>query len=137
MDERIAISIPHQAGCGSSALSRFTVGESVKQINDVFPHWFNNNFKLFNDDTSRIPFDQHALVSLCAPRPVLFSNAVDDEWANPYGQFEILQAADPVYRWLGVDGLNTNKVPALGELSKGMLGYFICNGNHSMDSTDW
>src|SRR5712675_494652 len=33
-DERAAMAIPLQAGCGGTAPSRGTVGESVKQIND-------------------------------------------------------------------------------------------------------
>jgi hypothetical protein len=40
-DERIAIAFPHQAGCGGSAPSRGKTGESVKAINEHFPHWFN------------------------------------------------------------------------------------------------
>src|SRR6266545_4117179 len=44
-DDRIALAIPLQAGCGGTAPSRGTVGESVKQINDRFPHWFNAEFK--------------------------------------------------------------------------------------------
>ena len=89
-DERIALVIPHQAGCGGSAPSRGKVGESVKQINNGFPHWFNGAFKEFNDQPDRLPFDQNCLVALVAPRPVLFSNAVEDTWANPEGQFEVL-----------------------------------------------
>src|SRR6185436_19990723 len=104
-DERIALAIPHQAGCGGTAPSRGKVGESVKRINDAFPHWFNAEFKKFNEQPERTPFDQHSLIALCAPRPVLLSNAVEDTWANPAGQFEMLQAADPVYRLLGTDGL--------------------------------
>ena len=94
-DERIALAIPHQAGCGGTAPSRGAVGESVKRINTSFPHWFCGNFKLFNEDPTKLPFDQNCLVALCAPRPVLFLNAVEDSWANPDGQFEVLQAADP------------------------------------------
>ena len=116
-DERIALAIPHQAGCGGSAPSRARIAigkpfntldtprtkppETVADINDAFPHWFNGNYKLFNDAPERLPFDQHCLVALCAPRPVLFTNAQEDEWANPDGQFEVLKAADPVYRFLG------------------------------------
>ena len=99
-DERIALAIPHQAGCGGTAPSRGKVGESVKRINTSFPHWFDGTFKEFNDQPERLPFDQNCLVALVAPRPVLFSNAVEDTWANPDGQFEVLQAADPVYRLL-------------------------------------
>ena len=59
MDDRFAMAIPHQAGCGGTAPSRGKVGESVKQINDRFPHWFNAEFKKFNDAPEKLPFDQH------------------------------------------------------------------------------
>ena len=63
-DERIALAIPHQAGCGGSAPSRARIAigkpyntldtpqtkppETVANINDKFPHWFNARFKEFN-----------------------------------------------------------------------------------------
>lgn len=137
LDERIALAIPHQAGCGGTAPSRGQVGESVKQINDRFPHWFNDTFPEFNERVDRLPFDQHALVALCAPRPVLFSNAVEDQWANPNGQFEVLAAASPVYEFLGVEGLGAKSVPATGQLLNSRLGYFIRPGRHSMTTEDW
>lgn len=137
MDERIALAIPLQAGCGGTAPSRGKIGESVKQINDHFPHWFCDTFKEFNEQVDRLPFDQHSLVALVAPRPVLFANAVEDEWANPAGQFEVLKAADPVYRFLGVEGLGTNEPPPTGKLVGGRLGYFIRPGKHSMTLDDW
>lgn len=137
MDERIALSIPHQAGCGGTAPSRGTVGESVQRINTAFPHWFNAEYKQFNTQTDRLPFDQHSLVALCAPRPVLLSNALEDQWANPNGQFEVLQAADPVYRFLGAGGLEAKSMPPLGQLSAGTLGYYIRPGKHSMTADDW
>lgn len=137
LDERIALSIPHQAGCGGTAPSRGTVGESVQRINTAFPHWFNANFKQFNTQPDRLPFDQNCLVALCAPRPVLFSNAQEDQWANPAGQFEVLQAADGVYRFLGVSGLEAAAVPPLNQLSAGKLGYYIRPGKHSMTAGDW
>jgi hypothetical protein len=136
-DERIALAIPHQAGCGGTAPSRGTVGESVKQINDHFPHWFCGAFKEFNEQTERLPFDQHCLVALVAPRPVLFSNATDDTWANPAGQFQVLQAADPVYRLLGAGGLDAKTMPQPGTLIDSRLGYFIRPGKHSMTREDW
>jgi hypothetical protein len=136
-DERIAMAIPLQAGCGGTAPSRGTVGESVKRINTSFPHWFNGAFKEFNDHPDRIPFDQHCLVALVAPRPVLFANAVEDTWANPAGQFQVLQAADPVYRLLGAGGLDAKRMPEPGVLSDGTLGYYIRAGKHSMNQGDW
>jgi hypothetical protein len=136
-DERFAMAIPLQAGCGGTAPSRGKIGESVKQINNSFPHWFNDHFKEFNDAPQRLPFDQHCLVALMAPRPVLFPNASEDTWANPVGQFDMLEAADPVYRLLGVEGLRATAMPPLGKLVDTRLGYFIRPGKHSMTSEDW
>ncbi len=136
-DDRIAIGIPHQAGCGGTAPSRGTVGESVKQINDRFPHWFNAEFKKFSADPTRLPFDQNDLVAICAPRPVLFSNAQEDTWANPNGQFEVLKAADSVYRFLGVEGLGASEPPPISKLLSSRLGYFVRPGKHSMNKEDW
>ena len=70
LDPRIAMAFPHQAGCGGTAPSRSKTGESVKAINDRFPHWFNDNFTQFNDHEDKLPFDQHCLMALCAPRPI-------------------------------------------------------------------
>lgn len=137
LDERVALVIPHQAGCGGTSPSRGTVGESVKQINDRFPHWFDGTFKQFNDHPDRLPFDQHCLIALVAPRPVLLSNAVEDTWANPRGQFQVLQAADPVYRLLGAGGLDAKQMPEPGKLIDSTLGYYIRPGKHSMTKEDW
>jgi dienelactone hydrolase len=136
-DERIALAIPHQAGCGGTAPSRGKVGESVKQINDHFPHWFNAGFKKFNEQPERLPLDQHCLVALTAPRPVLFSNAEEDTWANPAGQFEMLRAAEPVYRLLGAEGMSARQMPASGKLMDSTLGFYIRPGKHSMTREDW
>lgn len=136
-DERIGLVIPLQAGCGGTAPSRGTVGESVKQINDRFPHWFDTTFKAFNEHTDRLPFDQHCLIALCAPRPVLLSNATEDQWANPAGQFEMLKAAEPVYRLLGAEGCAAEKMPEIGDLVNSNLGYWIRPGKHSMTRADW
>jgi hypothetical protein len=136
-DERISLTISHQSGCGGAAPSRGTVGESVKAINTAFPHWFNANFKQFNDSPAQLPFDQHELVALCAPRAVLLSNAEKDTWANPAGQFDVLQAADPVYRFLGVEGLKAAEMPPMNTLVRSRLGYFIRPGEHSMKQVDW
>ncbi|MEZ6047437.1 MAG: acetylxylan esterase [Planctomycetaceae bacterium] len=136
-DERIALSIPHQAGCGGTAPNRGTVGESVKIINRAFPHWFNDTFPQFSEQVDRIPFDQHALIALMAPRPVLVSNAVEDTWADPEGQFEMVREAQPAYQFYPGENLLDDQLPELGQLSSGRLGYYIREGNHSMKRGDW
>lgn len=136
-DERIALVIPLQAGCGGTSPCRGKIGQSVADINKSFPHWFCDEFKTFGEQPERLPFDQHGLVALCAPRPVLFSNAVEDSWANPEGQFEILKAADKVYRLVGVEGIASEKMPDVGQLMDSKLGYYIRPGKHSMTKDDW
>jgi hypothetical protein len=147
-DERIALIIPSQAGCGGTAPCRLPaenlnpadgklVHETVKRINTSFPHWFSGNFKAFNEVPAKLPFDQNALIALCAPRPVLVSNATEDLWANPAGQFEMLRAADPVYRLVAGDGLGAMTRPEVGQLLPSRLGYFVRPGKHSMAPEDW
>jgi len=136
-DERVALVIPLQAGCGGTAPSRGRTGESVKQINTRFPEWFCGVFKEFNDQPERLPFDQNCLIALCAPRPVLLGAAEEDTWANPAGAFEMLGAAGGVYRLLGVEGLAAEKMPGPNQLIDSNLGYFIRPGKHSMTRGDW
>lgn len=109
----------------------------MQRINSAFPHWFNAQFKEFNAAPEHLPFDQNCLAALCAPRPVLFSNAQEDQWANPSGQFEVLQATDPVYRFLGMEGLAAKEMPTLRHLVDSRLGYYIRGGKHSMTADDW
>lgn len=136
-DARISLVLVHQAGTGGSAPSRGKTGESVKAINDHFPHWFNAIFKTFNDEPERLPIDQNSLLALCAPRPVLFSAATEDSWGNPGGQFEVMKATDQVYRFLGVEGLESVQMPAPGKLMASRLGFYLRSGKHSMTAADW
>lgn len=137
-DDRIAMVIPLQSGTGGAAPSRGNEkSESVKRINTSFPHWFNAEFKTFNDQPERLPFDQHCFIALCAPRPVLLGCATEDVWANPTGQFEMLKAADKVYKLLGTDGFAATTMPEENKLIDSTLGYFIRPGKHSMTKADW
>ena len=148
MDERIALAIPSQAGCGGTAPCRLPaalqnppdgklIHETVERINTSFPHWFCTNFKAFNKTTEQLPFDQHSLIALCAPRPVLLSCATEDLWANPAGQFAMLRAADPVYRLLSGEGCEAKEMPPVGQLLNSRLGYYIREGKQLMTKADW
>jgi hypothetical protein len=105
MDDRIALVVPHQSGTGGMALSRDSQQETVERINHVFPHWFSDQFTEFDECVNRLPFDQHALVALVAPRPLLDTEGAQDAWANFPRSLDCLKAADAVYELLGAPGL--------------------------------
>ncbi|HEV2969666.1 MAG TPA: acetylxylan esterase [Pirellulales bacterium] len=138
-DERIAVVIPHQAGCGGSGPSRSKnpKAESVTRINQSFPHWFDAPFKEFGGQEEKLPFDQNCLVALCAPRPVLFTCGEQDQWANPSGQLEVLKAADPVYRLFGVEGIPADAAAEDGKRIGNRLGYYIRDAKHMTDRAYW
>ncbi|MCC8020332.1 MAG: hypothetical protein LIO85_11265 [Rikenellaceae bacterium] len=52
-----------------------------------------------------LPVDTHALLALCAPRPVFIGTGTEDYWADPDGTFLNCVAVSPVYELLGYTGL--------------------------------
>ena len=137
-DPVYAAVIASQAGCGGSAPSRCEnpKAETVARITKAFPHWFSPNFIKYGADPSKLPFDQHELVALCAPKPVLFTAATGDEWANPPGQFAVLKAAAPVYKLYGHDDAPADYPPENQRVG-GRLAFWVRPGKHAMSKADW
>lgn len=123
-DSRFAMAISNDSGCGGAALSRRAVGETVCAINLHFPHWFCANFDKYNDNEAALPFDQHELIALMAPRPVYVASAKADLWADPEGEQMAAGEARKVYALFGKDAPEK-------------VGSHLREGRHAITAEDW
>lgn len=131
----IAGVIAHQSGRSGAALTRGTVGETVAQITGEYGFWFSPRYATWAGREAAIPVDQHQLLALIAPRPVLIGAGNRDRWSDPSGTFRAVQGASPVYRLYGKPVFAQTKL-ADTDLGKPQA-YFMRQGTHGVTTHDW
>lgn len=137
-DRRFALVIANNSGNTGAALSKRRYGETVKVINDAFPHWFADNYKKYNENEAALPVDQHMLISLIAPRPVYVTSASEDLWADPKGSYLSLQNAQEVYALYGKHSALLPEPPAINSpVIHSYLAYHNREGIHNLTAYDW
>lgn len=124
-DERIAIVNPNDSGIGGGGLNHWKSAGS-EEVDSFFGSrnifWFGKAFADLRHRDAELPYDQHFLHALVAPRKLLLTEAYEDPGANPPGTYLAAQAARPMFDLLGAtDG----------------IGWAIREGGHSHHPSDY
>jgi hypothetical protein len=104
LDERFGLVAPHASGAGGEGSFRIQPKgvETLELITQPtrFHYWFSPRLRQFAGKEDRLPFDQHFLKALVAPRGLLTMIGLADVWANPEGTQQTHLAALPVFAFL-------------------------------------
>ncbi len=134
-DSRIDAVISHQSGTGGASLNKKKKGETVSAITAAYPHWFSRTYAGYGKREQAMPLDQHFLLALLAPRPVLLGNARRDVWSDPNGALKAAIGAAPAWHLYGAGGLTRTDFrdydPAAG------IALWMRPGTHGVTQEDW
>lgn len=111
LDERAAIVNP-EAPCAGGSCYRIAMkaitedgeerrSEELEDILKAFPDWFTPEMQNYVGRVCELPFDEHDLKALVAPRIMFDSEAKSDIWAGPLCAYQSNIAAREVYKFLG------------------------------------
>ncbi len=127
LDERFKLTCVNNSGCCGVSLSRGKTdqNETIEKITEVFPFWFCDSFKKYVNNEDALPFDQHMLVALVAPRHLIVGGACEDVWADNEGQHLSCAMAVPAWEMYEKDCANKR------------LSYYEREGSHFLSRTDW
>ena len=134
-DDRIDGVIAHQSGTGGASLNRAKKGESITEIVEAYPHWFTPAYAGAGAGDYDLGFDQHHLLALIAPRPILLGNARRDVWSDPNGAFRAAMGADSVYELFGRDGLKQERLDQW--VPEADIAFWMRPGTHGVVKEDW
>ena len=110
LDDRIAIVNPSGSGCAGAG-SYLALGDDCEDLAALTDRkrwwaWTHPDFEKWAGHEKDLPFDQHFLMGLVAPRPLLRTEGHDDLWANPIGTYASFLATQPIYDFLGAPTRN-------------------------------
>jgi hypothetical protein len=136
-DTRFCAVIANCSGAVGAALSRRRFGESMAIITRNFPYWFPAELPLYADNENALPIDQHQLLALMAPRPLLLGSAEEDLWADPQGEYLALLEAQKIYQLFGIEENLPGSLPAVNRSQGEWIRFHRRSGGHDINQTDW
>jgi hypothetical protein len=104
-DERIALAIPEESGGGGEASWRFMAGQPDTEHLEAAQGtgWYSSNLEQFgNPEAPKLPFDQHSLVAMVAPRAILAIHNTGIARLGSQAGGASMKAAIEVYEALGI-----------------------------------
>ena len=113
------------------------LGKNGRRATDAQSWRYCDRFRDYIDREEDLPFDQHMLLGLIAPRPVYVSSATEDLLADPKGEFLTALHAEPVYRLFGLSGVGTVTWPPPDTSIGQSVGYHRRTGKHAITAYDW
>ena len=134
-EDQANLVISHQSGTGGASLNFSGIGESIESIINQYPHWFSSNYKPYDQNIDRDPIDQHHLIALAAPTPIILGNGQHDKWSDPQTAFRAMEGATPVYELYGVKGLAQAKLNKPNFETN--LSFHMRPGPHGTRGSDW
>lgn len=93
--------MPNNSGCCGAALLRGKHGENISSINLMMPYWFAPGFGKFVGREQELPFDQHTVLALVAPRLLHVASGSTDFWADPPWEHRSAVLASEIYQLYG------------------------------------
>ena len=109
----------------------------MASINLMMGYWFAPAFGKFVGREQELPFDQHTVLALVAPRLLHVASGSTDFWADPMGEHRSTVLASEVYRLYG----NPEMPEAFPEVNTpveaGTIGYHLRQGPHLLTEYDW
>jgi len=104
-DTRIALTSANNSGAGGAGCFRIAGPgcETLADLMRAISYWFGPELREYCGREEMLPFDQHFLKALVAPRALLTTEALEDLWANPSGTWHTHQAASDVYHLLNAE----------------------------------
>ena len=113
-------------------------GETIRRITTHYPHWYGLAFRKYADNEDALPFDQHELLALIAPRPLYVESGSEDLWSDPYGEYLSLVEAGKVYQLYGYESFTDTALPPVETPQvRGVNGHHIRAGRHDITLYDW
>jgi hypothetical protein len=126
-EERLAVVAPAGSGAGGTGAYRFNGErgggrEGLADMMRKYPNWFSPNLYQFASQVDRLPFDQHWLIALAAPRAFISLEGTDDQNCVANALKQAIAGAKPAYDLLGASS---------------RLGVHYAAHRHALADEDW